>query len=149
MTNENQTHPDRNAVLPARENTDGATKKPVARDIVAECAASAATWTEKCRVVDAKDGHSAVLRILDRGREVLRNIADAVYFEAIKANRCETSAAEARSTDIQRYKDFMAASDKHLENSQRIEKIAAPLQAEIDRLKKIYDELNASPPVQA
>jgi len=144
MTTEQTTHPDRNSV---RENPDGPVKP--ARDIVAEMAASAATWTEKCRAVDAKDGLTEVLRVLDHAREKLRNIQDAAYFERVKANRYEASAGEVRTVDIEKYRGFMAESDQHLESAQRIEKIAAPLQAEIDRLKKIYDELNASPPVQA
>lgn len=131
------------------QTQDGPVKKPAARDIVAEMTASAATWTEKCRAVDAKDGHSAVLQTLDRAREKLWNVRDGEYFERTKANRYETSAAEVRTVDIEKYRAFMAASDRHMENAQRIEKIAAPLEKEIDRLKKIYDELNASPPVQA
>lgn len=148
MNHNEKTHPDRNAVLSVRENTDGAAKTPAARDIVAEMAASAATWTEKCREISERDGHSAVLRVLDRAREKFQNICDAEFFERAKSGRYETSAAEVRSTDIEKYRGFQAASDRHMENAQRIQKIAAPLQAEIDRLKKVYDELNASPPVQ-
>ena len=145
--NENQTHPDRNAVLSVRENPDGPVKKPAARDIVAECRESAERWTEKCREISERDGHSAVLQTLDRAREKFRSIRDAEFFERAKSARCETAAAEARSTDIQRYKDFMAASDRHMENAQRIQKTAEPLAKEIDRLRAIYKTLNDAPPV--
>ena len=150
MNHETKKHPDRNAVLSVRENPDGPViKKPAVRDIVAEMTASAATWTEKCRAVNAEHGLFEVLKTLDHARERLQNIRDAAYFERTKAARYETSAAEVRSADIEKYQGFQAASDQHMSNAQRIEKIAAPLQAEIDRLKKIYGELNASPPVQA
>lgn len=149
MNHENQSHPDRNAALSVRENPDGAVKKPAVRDIVNECRESAERWTEKCRAVDVKDGHSAVLRILDRGREVLRNIQDAEFFERAKSGRYETSAAEVRSTDIEKYRGFQAASDHHMENAQRIQKIAAPLEKEIERLRAVYKVLNDAPPVMA
>lgn len=148
MTTEQTTHPDRSATLSVRENPDGPVK-PAARDIVNECRESAERWTEKCRAVDASDGLFGVLKTLDRARERLQNIRDAAYFERTKAARYETSAAEVRSADIEKYQGFQAASDQHMSNAQRIEKIAAPLQAEIDRLKKIYGELNGAPPVQA
>ncbi len=146
MNHENQTHPDRNSV---RENTDGPVKKPAARDIVAEMTASAERWVERCRAVDASDGLFGVLKTLDHAREKLQIIRDAEYFERTKANRYETSAAEVRTVDIEKYRGFQAASDRHMENAQRIQKAAEPLAKEIDRLKKIYDELNAAPPVQA
>lgn len=119
------------------------------RDIVNECRESAERWTEKCREIDASAGLFEVLKTLDHAREKLRVIRDAEFFERAKSVRCETAAAEARSTDIQRYKDFMAASDQHMSNAQRIEKIAAPLEKEIERLRAVYKVLNASPPVQA
>lgn len=142
--NENQTHPDRNSV---RENTDGPVKKPAERDIVREMEMSASVWTGKCSAVTAEHGHSAVLQTLDRSREKLRNIRDAEFFERAKSARYETSAAEVRSTDIEKYRGFQAASDHHMENAQRIEKIAAPLEKEIDRLRAIYKTLNDAPPV--
>ena len=148
--NENQTHPDRNATLSVRENPDGPViKKPAVRDIVAEMTASAATWTEKCRAVNAEHGLFEVLKTLDHAREKFRNIQDAEYFERTKANRYETSAAEVRTVDIEKYRGFQAASDRHMENAQRIQKAAEPLAKEIDRLRAVYKVLNDAPPVQA
>jgi hypothetical protein len=95
--NENKTLPDRNAVLSVRENPDGAQNR---RRGIVGIDRSAASWIEKSSAVDAMDGLTEVLRVLDLAREKLGNPGRRIL-ERCEGEPVRDAPPRRRSNDIE------------------------------------------------
>jgi len=143
--NENQTHPDRSATLSVRENTDGAVKKPAARDIVAEDFARIDRLLKQARAI--KDGGDPGIL---RAAEDIENALNAIIrggtlFLRMKARSLATTAAEIKPHDPKRGKEIEAEADRLNLDACTIEDAAEPLRKERARLMDLYREYNNIP----